>query len=189
MVVMVVAFPSLAVAHDGLIDSRGCHTDNDGTNYHCHPERLEAEKSASVTLGEDGDEEKKTLQRNKHQNHVNLFPPTVPQSTNSEASNNTSKNLPKYNQEKAKFAFEWSTALITLTTGFGSTIAMLSALEDEYGDPMRAFGVTALPSMYIGMLAASYYSTQAGYESPSRHFGAFLVVLSSMIPLAIGAIY
>lgn len=188
MVVMVVAFPSLSVGHDGLINSRGCHTENDGTNYHCHPERLEAEKSASVTLDEDGDEEKKTLQQNKNQNHVNLFPPTVPQSTNSEASN-TSKNLPKYNPEKAKSASEWSAALILLTTAIGGSVAMLSALEDEYGDPMRAFGVTALPSMIIGPLVVYNYSMLAGYESPSRHFGAVLVVLSSIVPLVIGTLY
>ena len=40
-------------AHDGLRNAQGCHTDNDGTNYHCHKEKKgegEAEKRTSSTI-------------------------------------------------------------------------------------------------------------------------------------------
>src|SRR5690554_2857995 len=31
-----------AFAHSGLTNANGCHTDNDGSNYHCHEDRRRA---------------------------------------------------------------------------------------------------------------------------------------------------
>ncbi len=119
VLVSILAFPAIAISHDGLVDSRGCHTDNNGTNYHCHPERLKEKSVVKKPVGDD-DEKLKAFKN-----------PT--NSSNQRASEGQVSSPTYYNgepgigfnQSKANSALAWSSTLIVTTSIAGGLLAVI----------------------------------------------------------------
>lgn len=163
-----------AFAHSGLTNANGCHTDNDGSNYHCHEDRRRAGveiASSPLFEPEEADIGASTTR-----------PATIQevQELNADLSRRLARvdAVKTFDDSAAMSAVLVSMGVIGLTSVIGSVAA-----RNKINDP---FLTIALPSLSAGLLSSSVFGLQVGLGSKTRFTGAVLVGLNAIAPLILG---
>jgi hypothetical protein len=175
---------SWVFAHEGLLDRRGCHTNSDGTNYHCHPERVETTSKGLSRVSGDVTPEDPS-------------PPsmTVPDSSvqiedlmrrvralENQTSVPIMQQVSAFNDEKAMQAFVFSYLGIGVSALAGAAIA---ASNENVGG---SAAYVLFPSLVGGLWTSSVFALQTGLNSDTKTLGVVMVTLQIALPLITGAL-
>lgn len=190
-----------ARAHDGITDKNGCHTDNDGTNFHCHEER-KFDPKALVEPRKPGHNQRSDEQRE---------PSPSPQAARRNADQNLDalskkRSQPRFatfdqvqalqdeitqlqNQPAPERSFDDSAASKALWISLGLvTLSSLvgAGLASEGMD--GAFLRIALPSISGSLMTSSTLALQVGLDTDTKWTGYTAVGAHILAPLVLGAI-
>ena len=158
-IVFITGLSFSAQSHPGLTDKDGCHTENDGTNYHCHEE---SEPQNIKKSGSDVDKNKTP----KVESDKKEDPERV-------------KVVHKYQKVQPVKTFHDERALVTMGLSMGAiTLGSMIAGSSK----PKHFGAIVLPSIGSGLISSSIFSLQVGLKSKTSAIGFLPVMGSAILP-------
>jgi hypothetical protein len=166
----------------------GCHTDNDGTNYHCHEDKRRVEKKEAPKTSE-SKEVAAEVKREQEQKQAQMSESVEQwqldglrrEMLRRTSSNNTPSSSIGFNDSSALGALGISMALVTAGAVVGSMLAADSV--------DNSFAVIGAPAIGAGLMSSSVLAIQVGLDSDTLFAGGILVVVSAFAPLILGGAF
>lgn len=159
-------FSMIVSAHPGLTDRNDCHTEDDGTNYHCHKQEVEGAETSEKL------ESKRTSDSETAQNDSLSYRNSQPQRS--------------HRRPAPVKMFDDQRALVTLGLSF-SAITLTSVLAGA--SKPKHFEAIALPTLGSGLITTSVFSLQVGLKSKTAVVGALPVLASAILPFILAGNY